>query len=83
MTRVVFCSCDGYVPVLEEANKGGYASSDGSSGKWKAFVARGEIRIWNIEAASVSLKEGKHVRVHNQDDLVKMQACYPTLREAP
>lgn len=57
--------------------------ADGSSGKWKAFVARGEIRIWNIEAASVSLKEGKHVRVHNQDDLVKMHACYPTLREAP
>jgi hypothetical protein len=31
--------------------------ADGSFGKWKEFVARGEMDIWNIRPAVVSVKE--------------------------
>lgn len=41
--------------------------AEGSSGKWKECVARGEMDIWNIKPALVSVKEnlGKNVTAHD------------------
>lgn len=40
----------------------------GSFGKWKEFVVRGEMDIWNIKPMVISFK-GNLDKAYNQDDL--------------